>query len=391
MALAASHISASGASGTTIAVTSWTPTANAVAFLTIIMERSDGVTPAAPSSITGNGLTWTKVADLLADPAATFRRCGYLYAAPTGASPSTGGVTVNLGYTAVSRWNLDEVTGVDPTTPYTSNVVVSSLGAEGESGASSTTRTVTLAAFASGSNGTYACSVVAGTVTATPKTGWTELGDAGASNMSLNSQWIATPDTTPSVTYSSGPFGAKFVGVELSIASAGESITPSDSGTGTDSAVITVTWATTDSGTGADSTGLSAALSASETGAGTDQVGQSLQTSDSGLGSDTAAVAASLTGTDAGTGTDAYSLAVALTTTDSGTGTDTGTADSSGTEKAVTDEATGLDTATIAVTISVADSGQWFEKAHAYLVTKRTLLAVKTSPVGQMLRGGRRR
>lgn len=76
-----------GAAGTSIATASITPAANQLLLLHVVTATSGG--GATPSSITGNGLTWTLVDDVaLGNVRST------VYSA-IGASPSAGAITIN--------------------------------------------------------------------------------------------------------------------------------------------------------------------------------------------------------------------------------------------------------------------------------------------------------
>ena len=122
--------------GTSFATASVTPAANTLHIL--LMESSHATAAEAPSSVTGNGLTWNAVTNGSAANATGVRRVSARYA--FGTAPSTGAITMNFSGTMTGlAWSLIALPGGKLGDPRqaTSNT------------ASSTTITGTLAALAS--------------------------------------------------------------------------------------------------------------------------------------------------------------------------------------------------------------------------------------------------
>jgi hypothetical protein len=89
---------------------SYTPSANAL--LVAVFVASATVTD--PPTVTGNGLTWVEAVGRVRGTTTQ-----HIFYALTGASPSTGGVTVNYGGDAATGCGITvvEFTGIDLTTP----------------------------------------------------------------------------------------------------------------------------------------------------------------------------------------------------------------------------------------------------------------------------------
>lgn len=181
-------------SPTGITTASVSPTANRLQLLAISVVRGSSTQPANPSSVTGCGLTWSLAATKIDfDASGTTRGSLFLYKA-LGGAPTTGSVTVTFGYTAQNAaYEWDEIGGVDGVTPIVQIVPAN--------GSSSSTATVTLAAFATTDNGTYGA--IGGEQTphaSSPEgTGFTALGSASVTAtvpITTITEWRVDNDTT---------------------------------------------------------------------------------------------------------------------------------------------------------------------------------------------------
>lgn len=142
----------------------------------MIGSRNDSVNASAPSSVTGNGLTWVQVATVAFDTAGAIRSTLTLLRA-LGAAPSAGAVTINFAATHhSSSWSVIEFSGVDTGGTDGSAAVVQSvtdLSASDADGILS----VALAAFGSANNATYGMFGSNGSAGFTPGLGFTEIHD----------------------------------------------------------------------------------------------------------------------------------------------------------------------------------------------------------------------
>lgn len=190
--------------GTSFATASITPTAGRMVYIGIENLKTGGGGFEAPSSVTGNGLTWTQVNTIgnsAGDNLAVYRALA--------ASPSAGAITITFTNSqAFCSWSVVEVAGADVGGTNGANSVVQSATNESLSG---TSLTATLSAFASTNNGALAfhswAAGAASPATATPDSGWSEIHDtgntdAGPISYEMESQWRADNDTSAAVTWS---------------------------------------------------------------------------------------------------------------------------------------------------------------------------------------------
>ncbi len=177
---------ASTTDGTSFASSSVTPVANRLTLLAV--STSHGTTAETPSSVTGNGLTWTAVTNGAASTTGATSRTSWFYT--WGAAPSAGAVTMNFSGTMTgAAWAIISCQGAVLAAPRqaTSNT------------ANSTTVTGTLAALENASNmHIYAVCHVAQEAAAPPAAGnWAELADHATTS------W-ATPARAMQVAYAIG-------------------------------------------------------------------------------------------------------------------------------------------------------------------------------------------
>lgn len=186
---------------------------------------------AAPTGLSGNSLTWTKVHEEVSTLTGVHQSLWRALAS----SPSSGAITFTFaGTKALCAWSVIEVDGADTGGTNGSNSVVQADGAQNLTG-SATDAPVTLSAFADAANGAIAFAFhigIGSTPTATPDTGWTELNEAtGFEGAGYGSQasWRADNDTTVATSWSVGGYSSA-IAAEINAAAATLSA-PTPSGT----------------------------------------------------------------------------------------------------------------------------------------------------------------
>lgn len=182
---------AGGTPGTSFATPSITPSANKLVLAAVTVFKAGGCT--APTSVTGNGLTWVKVIEH--DLSAVGFVNTSLWRA-MGPAPSAGVVTANFGSTHSSCCIIvSEHGGVETTGSDGANAVRSPTSAEA-SGSSAVA--LTLPAFAHVDNGVFAAVSTGSLRSMTAGSGFALLGDAFEflNNLRILSEWKASNDTS---------------------------------------------------------------------------------------------------------------------------------------------------------------------------------------------------
>lgn len=201
-----------GSSSTTLTTSSISPSANT---LIIVAFSLYATSPAATPTVSGNGLTWVQV-DNVVDGAlrnVVFRAMG--------ASPSSGAVTVSYSGTtgfAGAICHISQFNGVDTSGTNGSGAVRQFAHNTGTGGVSSLT--VTLAAFGSSANATFGTFDTNIGDSWTPGSGFTEIYDnaGGFPFTSSATEWRNDNSTSVSMTKSSG--SGDIVGIALEIVAA---------------------------------------------------------------------------------------------------------------------------------------------------------------------------
>lgn len=222
MAIVGSQLLNTGTNSPTTSVdtASVSPTGNALLLLDVVGANGGGSAPAAPSSVTGNGLTWVQVATTtITDGATETWRITRFRA--QGASPSSGVITIahTTAPDSAMGWCLRQYTGVVTTGTNGSDAEVQTVTNTG----SGTAVSASLAAFGDAGNGADALTVSFGTPTVTPEAGWTGL-TADTTGGNKRAQWRDDNDTSPTSTLSGSQPWAMFA-TEIAAASAGTSPT----------------------------------------------------------------------------------------------------------------------------------------------------------------------
>lgn len=205
------HMGSVTTDGTVFATTgSFTVTANRLALAALAC--SDGTDPTeAPSSVTQGGLTWVKVANL--NNEGGFRDLSVWRS--MGAAPTTTTMTFTFGATKTGCiWAISEFANVDTSGTNGSGSIVQSTTTQ--TSPDTTALSATLAAFGSANNATYSAIQLNNNPAITPDTSFTELSDGlvATPNTRLETQFLATNDTTPNNTWT-GSSSASKVAIEI--------------------------------------------------------------------------------------------------------------------------------------------------------------------------------
>lgn len=188
---------------------SFTPSSNVPVFAWVV--NTHGTSAAAPTSVTGNGLTWSQIATR-ANAAGTLR--GSLYWA-LGASPSAGGLSAAFsGNQTGAAIHVFELAGAD-----TSGTIVQSAS---NVAAAAGSVTVTLSAFGNVNNAAVACFAGLRQTGINPDTGFSEIYDNGYATPATEAEsgWKSGEDTSIVGTWSAGTADILGVACEVKLAAA---------------------------------------------------------------------------------------------------------------------------------------------------------------------------
>jgi hypothetical protein len=209
------------------ATASISPTANRLVLLAVFSGDTVAAAAAAPSSVTGNGLTWVQVATQNNSDSNTNITTTVFRA--MGASPSAGAVTINFGATQENcAWSVAEFAGVPTTGTHGSGAVVQAKTATHNNGSA---WSVTLDVAPGAANALYgAAQQNSNTVVITPGAGFTQLGTsqsiAGPAQETLV-EWDASAPVDGIIDGTSdGVASINVVGVEIAALTA-QTVTPS--------------------------------------------------------------------------------------------------------------------------------------------------------------------
>lgn len=197
------------ANATSYATGSYTPTANRLMVCSICSELS-GVPDI--TEVTGNGLTWSLIAEYQADTTGTQNLIA-VYAAFSGGSPSAGAVTVSYGAVTQSGGSVivDEYDGCDLSGTVAACFVQTKTGTVNGSG---TSETITLNSAITGSNASGGVFQHQADETSSNGSGYSILGNGSHSgpSSSLITEYKAAGSTTvdASWTTSAGKGGIAF-------------------------------------------------------------------------------------------------------------------------------------------------------------------------------------
>src|SRR3989338_3222110 len=173
------------------------PSANKLVLLAVDSSRSPAT--ANEPTVTGAGMTWTKV-DTKID-AANLRRTTVFRA--LSASPGSGVLTIDFAGQSQSKasWSIVEFDGIDTSGTNGSGAIGNT--ASNEVTGTNTGLTITLGTFGSSANATYGAYRVGVTTSVTEGSGFTEIGEYSGNNTTIQTQWRADNDTTVDISYAS--------------------------------------------------------------------------------------------------------------------------------------------------------------------------------------------
>lgn len=224
MAISVAHLTSSGSSANgNYSTASITPSANRliVACYHVISVGIDQ----GPPTVTGNGLTWSLIDSLLYSTVGGDRYDEeYIFAADTGASPSAGAISFDNSFTAqAGSWSVFEVDGSDVANGVAQTFVQkvkTTLNSTGNSMA------LTLAAAGHADNRPFLLALHNANQVTTPRTNWTEIGDASLNDptyggIGIETQWRS--DTFEASASASWVSNVKYGGIAFEIKAAARS------------------------------------------------------------------------------------------------------------------------------------------------------------------------
>ena len=194
MAISGAHLTSGGdaTDASSYATASISPGANRLVLAVIETSKLAGTAPLP--SLAGNSLTWVEIANVLT--VGNSHRLTLFRA--LGAAPSAGAVTITATAATGCAWSVAEFDGIDTSGTNGSGAIVQSVTGSG----SSTALLATLAGFADAVNnaayGGFGWALNA--ATATPGSGFTELGEGGADIDRAQSEWKLGEDTSVDAT-----------------------------------------------------------------------------------------------------------------------------------------------------------------------------------------------
>lgn len=198
-----SGIDESGSSSSTTAAVSLNPNR---LILATVAARTNLSTNTNTPTLTGAGLTWVIIADVLFDTTSASRKRVTVFRA-MGASPTGGVLTIDYGGQTQTSiiWVVDEFSGMD-TTGTNGSGAIAQVATNSDGSALHSTITATLGAFTSTNNATYGAMAADGNPPAspTPGTGFAQVGTAAdtTDGVVICTQFEATNNTSVPITWS---------------------------------------------------------------------------------------------------------------------------------------------------------------------------------------------
>jgi len=182
---------------------SGSPHSNWLQLLTISSRTTTSTDPNIPT-VTGAGLTWELVDTIIYDTGGSSRKRVSLFRAL--GTASAGALTIDFAgqQQAANAWVWDEVDGADTGGTNGSAAIVQTDTVLDASG-SATALSATLSAFGDSANATYAnISMGNSSVTATPGSGFAQVGSALGSQTRTYTEFRNDNDTSPDWTFTAG-------------------------------------------------------------------------------------------------------------------------------------------------------------------------------------------
>lgn len=201
-----------------------TPTGNRLVLAAVLSYEADSTTPDTPT-MSGNGLTWVEIDNILFDDAGADRGRLTLFRGMV-ASPSSGTATISHSKThSGCLWSIVEFDDVDTSGTHGSGAIVQSAQAPPTPPSSATSLNVTLSAFGDTDNATYgAFGHMQGTehsITSPPTNGFTLITEQdGGSTAKLGTEWRDDNDTGVDMTWDTADNNGG-IAVEIKAAASG--------------------------------------------------------------------------------------------------------------------------------------------------------------------------
>jgi hypothetical protein len=177
----------SNTDATSYATASWTPpTGFIVLWVLSRTANADATSPPVEPTVTGNGLTWTKITSVTFNSSSAINRArlNLFVADNTGGGATNGATTIDFGTQTQVRCNASfiEADGVDVSGGAAAAVVQS----PNNTGSTLTSLDVTLSAASHADNRAIAAFAHAANETTTERTNWTEMYDEASSSPNFN-------------------------------------------------------------------------------------------------------------------------------------------------------------------------------------------------------------
>lgn len=199
----------------TYTTASISPTNGNICLITVGTQRIGAASPTP--TVSGAGLTWTLV-NVAENGASPFWQCAMFVGTGT---PSAGTLSISFGGTTeqACSWVVDEFSGINTTTPVIQSAATSN---------SSTSTTVTLAAFASASNIAYGAFVHRVNESITVGSGFSQAGTINGTgpDQRTTTEYKLSSDTTVDASWSTSNVTSA-VACELNVTSGNATPTPS--------------------------------------------------------------------------------------------------------------------------------------------------------------------
>lgn len=396
MAIAtAETVLGSATSASSVATASWTPSANDL-ILVWVACRS-GVTV---SSVSGNGITFSKVVEDLESPQG---QCTLSLWRGMSASPSAGQITATLSGTANAAVMVaHRITGTDTGGTNGSGAIgASAIANTGASDTASPSASLTTTAAnsrvyggATHRNRTYTVGTgetaislnntagTAGDITSL-STEYQDVASAGSVTidgaLSAAIDWIQ--GAVEVKVLATAAKSATDSGTGADASSAAAAATPSDSAAGSESSSLTASPSRTESASGSDASAVVVVITLSDAGslsesASVANLGTVVITTDAGSLSDASSVAASTSRTDTAAASDASSVLASPSRADAAT-----LSEAAQIGVARTESGAGSEVSSLTVTLSRTDSGAWSESGVVSVVVVLLPAALRSMTV----------
>lgn len=221
MSLLATILQGSGSTtdNTVFTTGSFTPGANDLIIFCVAGVRGGSTNPTVPTITDSVGLTWTDISEFLPLTTGVNRLRMSVFAAQAGASPPAMTVTATYGATLTACvWQWATVSGSDVANGVLQSIlnIVTTVA----DSANANNLSITLAAASDSNNRPFLFATHTSNEVTTPRTNWTELGDAGVASPAFASQSQWRSDTFETTATASWSTSSIFGGIAFEIKNA---------------------------------------------------------------------------------------------------------------------------------------------------------------------------